>query len=384
MAGREKRLLMVSTIPDTLAGFVVPIAARMRELGWRVDAAAQDATASQGCSKAFDEVWSVDWSRNPLDPSNLSSAVRRVREIVEEGDHDVIHVHTPVAAFVTRLALRNRRAHGGCKVIYTAHGFHFHERNGALKNAGFLALEKLAGQWTDRLVLINEWDVEQARAHRIVAEDAIVYMHGIGIDTSRYDPADVPESAAAEVREELGLAGEPLFLVPAEFIPRKRQELVVQALADSDRGDLNVAFVGNGPMLPRVRQRARKLGVDKQTHFLGFRSDMPRLMKAADATVLYSRQEGLSRSVMESLAMERPVIGSDIRGIRELIAGGCGVAVDPDRPDVLAEAMALVADDPEWVELMGRLGREKMAGPYEERRIVAQHEVMYEDVLAEL
>jgi glycosyltransferase involved in cell wall biosynthesis len=384
MASREKRLLMVSTVPGTLYGFVSPIAERMRERGWRVDAAAHCVSESEECAAVFDELWDVEWSRNPLDPSNLSSAVRKIREIAEDGEHEVVHVHTPVAAWVTRLALRGRRARGDCQIIYTAHGFHFHERNGALKNAAFLSLEKMAGQWTDRLVLINEYDVAQAKAHHLVPHDAIIYMHGIGIDTDEYDPSRIPDKVGEEVREELGVGAEPLFLVPAEFIPRKRQHLVVEALAAAERGDLHVAFLGSGPTLPSVRQYARKLGVDSQTHFLGFRKDMPRLMKAADATVLYSQQEGLSRSVMESLAMERAVIGSDIRGIRELVADGCGVAVDPDRPDLLASAMAMAADDPEWLALMGKLGRQKMAGPYEERRIVAEHEVMYEDVLSQL
>lgn len=380
MSAEGKRLLMVSTVPDTLAAFVLPIASRMKERGWTVDAAAQAASTHEECMAVFDTAYDVDWSRNPLEPSNLSTAVNRIRHIVEQGGHDVVHVHTPVAAFVTRMALRKARSSGRCSIAYTAHGFHFHERNGALKNAAFLSLEKVAGRWTDRLVLINEYDVEQALKHHIVDEQRLTYMHGIGIDTSIYDPARVPESEGRRIREELRLEDEALFLVPAEFIPRKRQHLVVDALAHTRREDLHVAFVGSGPTLPKVRQQARDLGLAAQAHFLGYRKDMPSLMKAADATILYSQQEGLSRAVMESLAMERAVIGSDIRGIRELVSEGCGVAVDPDRPDLLGLTMSMAADDREWLQRMGKLGREKMAGPYEERRIVAEHEELYEEL----
>lgn len=380
----EKRLLLVTTIPATLEGFLLPIARHMREVGWRVEAAANGVSSSEACVEAFDAVWDVEWTRNPLDPANLSAAVKRVREIVAEGGHDVVHVHTPVAAFVTRLALRQARAEGTCKVIYTAHGFHFHERNHAAKNLAFLGLEKLAGRWTDRLVLINDYDVEQAHAFRIVDPDHIVHMHGIGIDTERYAPESVEAREAAAFREEIGLTDEPLFLVPAAFDPGKRQKLVLEALAASGRKDVHVAFVGRGPTLPQLRQEAERLGLSKQTHFLGWRTDMQRLYRAADATVLFSEREGLSRAVMEALSMECPVIGSDIRGIRELVSDGCGVAVDPDRPEVLGEVMGMVADDPEWAVTMGRLGREKMSGPYEERRIVAAHEVMYEDAYSQL
>lgn len=384
MSGNDKRLLMVSTVSGTLSGFVLPVVERMRECGWAVDGAAQGIEEAPACVEAFDSVYDIDWSRNPLDPANISHAVRRIREVVEGGGHSVIHVHTPVAAFVTRLALRDMRAEIGCRVIYTAHGFHFHERNSSVKNAAFLMLEKVAGQWTDRLVLINEYDVEQAEKHRIVPPHRITYMHGIGVDTDKFNPEHVPDDATQHIREELGLESEPLFLVPAEFIPRKRQHLIVEALAAAHRGDLHVAFVGTGPTQAAVRQKARRLGLAERTHFLGYRSDMPELIKAADATVLYSNQEGLSRAVLESLSMERPVIGSDIRGIRELLADGCGVPVDPDRTDRLARAMELAAEDREWLEYMGRRGRRKVSGPYEERRIVAEHEVMYEDVYAQL
>lgn len=380
----EKRLLLVTTIPATLEGFLLPVAGHMRERGWKVDAAANGVTASGDCQAAFDAVWDVEWSRNPLDPSNLSAAVARVRDIVADRQHDLVHVHTPIAAFVTRLALRQLRAEGRCKVVYTAHGFHFHERNPVALNAAFLGIEKLAGRWTDRLVVINDFDLEQAERYRIVPPSALVRMYGIGIDTSRYAPDSVDTNDAKAVRTEMGLNGDPLFLVPAAFDPGKRQDLVLDALARSGRTDLHVAFVGRGPTLPKLKHHAERLGVAEQAHFLGWRTDMQRLYRAADATVLYSEREGLSRAVMEALSMECPVIGSDIRGIRELVSDGCGVAVDPDRPELLGEVMSMVADDREWATEMGRLGRQKMTGPYEERRIVAAHEGMYEDVYSQL
>ncbi len=380
---RDKSLLMVATVPPTLYGFLLPIARRMREAGWRVDGAACGIAEEPRCAGEFDHVFDVDWSRNPFDPSNLSSAVSRIRSIVSEGGHRVVHVHTPVAAFVTRLALRRVRAKGDVRVVYTAHGFHFHERQTAARNAAFLGAEKLAGRWTDRLVLINEYDVAQALRHHIVPPHRVVYMHGIGIDIDAYDPTSLSDDDAEQIRASFGLNGHgALFVVPAEFIERKRQSLVVKALAMTRRPDIHVAFVGTGPTLDRVKQEADEAGVAENAHFLGWRDDVARLMKAADGTVLFSQQEGLSRAVMESLAMECPVIGSDIRGIRELLADGCGVPVNPDRWDLLAQAMVMLAEDKAWGEAMGRAGRAKMAGPYEQDRIVEAHRSLYEGVLA--
>lgn len=377
----SKSLLMVSTVPVTLYGFLLPIVRRMRDLGWRVDGAASGITESGACVEAFNDVWEIDWSRNPLDTSNLSSAVKRIRSIVEDGGYDIVHVHTPIAAFVTRMALRSARAHGACRIVYTAHGFHFHETNGAVKNAAFLTLEKLAGRWTDRLVLINERDVGEAVRHHIVPAEKVVYMHGIGIDTSRYSATSVPVHKARAARAEIGVgSGETLFLMPAEFIPRKRHDMVVKALELAGRDDLHVAFIGIGPTLEQVQAQVRAAGLDRTVHFLGWRTDVPELMAAADAVMLISRQEGLSRAVMEALAMEKPVIGSDIRGIRELLCDGCGRIIPPERHDMLAQAMVQMASEPDLALEMGRKGRAKMTGPYEEKSIVAAHEELYAHV----
>src|SRR5262245_53839675 len=103
---------MVTTIPETLRGFLLPFVDHLRERGFRVDAMAQGIGGGAECLRAFDHVWEVAWSRNPLDHRNLLAARRRVRDVVVEHNYDLVHVHTPVAAFVTRLALRGLRRTG--------------------------------------------------------------------------------------------------------------------------------------------------------------------------------------------------------------------------------------------------------------------------------
>src|ERR1700730_14458983 len=103
------RLLIATTVPETLARFLVPFAEHFRGRGWRVDAMANGVSSSPECVKTFDHVWDMPWSRNPLAPRNFISAPKQVREIVTREGYDLVHVHTPVAAFVTRMALRRMR-----------------------------------------------------------------------------------------------------------------------------------------------------------------------------------------------------------------------------------------------------------------------------------
>lgn len=377
------RLLFVTTIPGTLRAFLLPFAQHFRAKGWQVDAMAQGISNCPKCLHSFDRVWEIEWSRNPLDPQNLIIAPQQIRKAIAQQDYDIVHVHTPVAAFVTRYALNNLRQQGRPKVIYTAHGFHFYRGGKLLKNLSFLALEKLAGRWTDYLVVINREDESAAKRYGIVPTERVCYTPGIGVDTDYYSPGNVPEAEVVRVRQELGLSPEtPLFLSIAEFNPGKRHQDILKALARLGRSEVHLAFAGTGPLMEQMQQLASDLGIKSQVHFLGYRQDVPALIRASTATLLASEREGLPRSVMESLCLEIPVIGTQTRGIRDLLEGNCGLLVNLGDVENLAQAMAGILDRPEEAKMMGKRGRERMKG-FEVRQIIKLYEDMYAKALEE-
>lgn len=378
------KLLAIATIPDSLRAFLLPFAYHFRTLGWRVDAMAQGVSNCAECLKAFDRVWEVEWSRNPLDPQNLIIAPRQIREVLAQEEYNLVHVHTPVAAFVTRYALNNLRTQGKLKVIYTAHGFHFYRGGAATKNAIFLVLEKIAGRWTDYLVMINREDEEAAKRYRIVPPERIRYMPGIGVDVKHYSLDAISFDEVLRVRRDLGLAQKTrLFLSVAEFIKRKRHQDMLKAFAQLARPDVHLAFAGEGPLMEEMQRLASDLSIEKRVHFLGFRRDVPTLIRASVATLLASEHEGLPRSVMESLCLEVPVIGTSIRGTRDLLEGGCGLLVKVGDESGIARAMSWVLDNPEDAQIMGKRGRERMAN-YDLRYILELHEALYTQAIEEL
>ena len=374
----KPRLLIVATTVGTLQAFLLPFADHFRRLGWRVDAMANGVTMQPECIEAFDHVWEVEWSRRPADPSNLLRAVRQVTKVLTDEQYDLVHVHTPVAAFVTRLAGRSLKP--GLKVIYTAHGFHFHPAGSLIRNHAFLALEMVAGRWTDYLVTINHEDHQAARQHRLVPPDRVWYMPGIGVDTGLYNPERVHDTAC--VRKELGLLPrDRLFLMIAEIIPRKRHRDAVAALARLRRADAHLAIAGDGPLREQVARLAQRLGIAERVHMLGFRKDVPVLIRASVAAVLPSEREGLPRSVMESLSLEVPVIATAIRGVRDLLADDCGLMVAVGDVPGLADAMAWVLDHPEQAQAMGLRGRERVLAGYDLKHVIELHEALYAQAL---
>lgn len=374
------RLLIVSTISRFLRDFLLPYATHFRAQGWRVDALTHDTSTYPECQAAFDHLWEVNWSRNPLDPRNLHRTPQFIQTLVEREGYDIVHVHTPVAAFVTRFALRQRKSTPA--MIYTAHGFHFHPAGHPLKNFLFAGLERRAGRWTDYLIVINHEDEHAARHMKLIAPEQLRYMPGIGVDHEGcYHPAQVDNSTIGTIRRELGLkASERYFAMVAEFIPRKRHADALRAFSYIIDPTVHLVFVGCGQLEQPVREMAHDLGLQRRVHFLGFRRDAAAIMRGAQATLLPSAQEGLPRCILESMSLEVPVIATDIRGVREMPIRECGKLVALGDITALAQAMHWIVQHPEDAAMLGKQGRAHLA-PYTLHRLLTMHEDLYAEAL---
>ncbi|MCC0177756.1 glycosyltransferase family 4 protein [Waterburya agarophytonicola K14] len=369
------KLLIVTTVPITIRSFLLPFVHHFKSLGWQVDSMAQGVSEDEECVAACDRVWDIQWSRNVLDPQNLLSGVKRVKEVVTQGDYDLVHVHTPIAAFVTRFALRNLTKP---KVVYTAHGFHFYRGGSPIKNAIFFNLEKLAGSWTDYLITINHEDATAAKKHNFLPEERIYYTRGIGVDTKRYASNRVSEADVMEVRQELNLgATDVLLLSIAEFTPRKRHQDLLNALAKLDNSQVHLALAGEGPLMEQMKELAQELNIDEQIHFLGFRKDIPTLIQAATAVLLVSQQEGLPRSIMEAMCLNTPVIGTNIRGTQDLLEDGCGLLVELGDTDDLARAMAHIVSDSDSAAAIAQKAQVKMVD-YDIEQIIQEYSRIFD------
>jgi glycosyltransferase involved in cell wall biosynthesis len=375
------RLLMVTTIPATVTAFLIPFAQSLRSKGWQVDGMACEIAACPDCAQIFDHCWDVDWSRNPLSLRNLFGAPQRIQSVIAQGNYDIVHVHTPVAAFVTRYALRNRAIKNRPQVIYTSHGFNFSQEGNVGKNFIFRHLEKIAGPWTDFLVTINREDERAAKAYQLTFPEQIRYMPGIGLDLQHYNPETPSLEAVENVRQELGLTSETdLVLSVAELIPRKHPQDVLKAFARLARPHVCLAFAGDGPMMQTLQQLATQLGIQQNVRFLGHRRDIPTLMCAAVVTVLASELEGLPRCVMESMGLETPVIATDIRGVRDLLDQDSDLLFKVGDLAGLSKAIAWVLDHPEEARSMGQRARARVA-KHDIRHIIQLHEELYTEAL---
>ena len=376
------RLLLVTTTPITLTGFLLPFARHFRAKGWTVDALAHDASKSRECLDSFDHCWDASWSRNPWSLTGIARSIRDVQRVVTRGNYDLVHVHTPVAAFLTRAALRSRRSQGRVRVIYTAHGFHFFKGGSPLRNGVFRTLERWAARWTDYLIVINHEDAAAVRDYRILPHDRVRYMPGIGLDLSVYSRAAVTDRQVSLLKQSLNLPAEgKVILMIAELVPGKRHRDVLNALSRMTLRDAHLVIVGTGPLAQSLEALTKSLSLEARVHFLGFRTDIPTLLRASNVLVLVSEREGLPRSIMEAMCMGVPVIGSNIRGVVDLLDGGCGILVEKGNVDALADSIDMVLTHRQEAERLASNAQQRIAR-YDVKTILRLHEELYGDALS--
>ena len=380
---RGPSLLVVATVSGTIQTFLTPYAAHFRALGWRVEAAANGVAGDKRLLDSFDQVHDLPLSRSVRDVGGLARARRAMQQILET-PVDIVHVHTPIASFMTRQIVGRMPAERRPAVVYTAHGFHFHAGGARIANAAFLTAERVAGRWTDRLIVISDEDERAALRHRIVPSRRLVHMPGIGLDTRLYSPSAVDADAPVRIRERLGIpAGAPVFAIVGELNRNKRQADAIAALGMMRRGGAHLLLAGDGLQRPVIESLARDAGLCDRVHLLGVVEDVRPIVRAATALLLLSQREGLARSIMEALSMEVPVIASTARGNRELLGADCGLLFDTGDVRGLAAAMDWMIDHPRERQQMGARGRARMVERFDLSILLRMHEAVYGALLAE-
>lgn len=292
----------------------------------------------------------VDFERSPYSLKNLT-AYRQLKKLMEEERFDLVHCHTPMGGALARLAARKTKTG---PVIYTAHGFHFFKGAPLINWLVYYPVERWLSRFTDVQVTINHEDY--MRANNQFKARRTVRIHGVGIDLS---PSG---KSREEKRWELGIQpGEILLLTAGELNRNKNQRMVLEAmgkLKGMTEAKLVYAACGKGDCLESLEKRARELGIEANVRFLGYREDFREILKAADIFLMPSYREGLPTVVMEAMSAGLPVIGTDIRGNRDLIQPGkTGYLVGVDDVGQMAQAIKRLAEDENLRREMGAGGQ---------------------------
>jgi glycosyltransferase involved in cell wall biosynthesis len=307
----------------------------------------------------------IAWRRSRLArlaflPLFIAQAVAAARHT---GDCDLIHAQWTWGAGVALAARLTRRV----PIVATVQGSDIFE---AAKLPLMKPLTRAVLSRCDRVIALSRSLAESTIALGIPMDKVTIVPNGV--DTKRYHPS-------ANARESL-------ILFVGSLIGRKGIHSLIRAMPRvlHDLPGYHLTIVGEGPLLPELRQLAASLQLGHHVRFVGAQPpDMVcQWMQRARLFVLPSLEEGLGVVLLEAIASGTPCVGTRVGGIPDVISPEVGRLVPPNDPSALADAIvSQLRDQDTWCQ-MSRAARTRATDFFDWEKIARRLVAIYRDAIA--
>lgn len=298
----------------------------------------------------------------------------RVKRLVKGEEIDLIHAHGSRAASNLLPVARQL----GLPIIYTIHGWSFHEGIGGWKKK----LRVLSEKWLTASMSCNisvSHSNQQTGIRQFRSFHSEVVPNGINL--KKFDPDQV----FPDIREPLNIPGDALLVIFIARMTAQKDPLSMLAafkLAIPHLEHLRLLMVGEGELKDGLVRKAQELGLEAYTIFQPFRKDIPALLKAADIYCLPSLWEGLPIGLLEAMAMKKAVIASGVDGSKEIIQPGSnGLLIPSGNPEELAGALITLGQDKAARIRLGENARRTVEEGYSLSGMIRSIESIYERVI---
>lgn len=311
--------------------------------------------------------------------SQKFKAVHQIKQILRQTQADIVHTHLFIPSLIGV-----RAGQKACiKTLTTRH------HSDALYNIS---------SWLKRKIWLRLEQYVNRKAHHIIAPSQMVYdilvqkeqvpasrvsLIPYGQTTERFDA--VTTDMIQATRTELKMEGRLTMVCVARLFNRKGHIYLFKAMAGLIREfpELQLYLVGTGPHRDQLEQMAKEEGVAEHVQFLGWRNDALAIMGAADMVVHPSLEDALSSAVIEAVMMEKPIVASDISGVKDSLGNGkYGEIVPPADAKALEAGIRRILDNKSLALEKAKAGRiyllEYMAAP----RVAAAYLAEYEKLMA--
>lgn len=384
-AQNKPKILQLCAVDFTVYHFLLPLMRAQREWGLEVEAACTPGEFVAAIEGEGFKLRPVPIARS-FNPLAHAGSYRRLRKLIEEQRYTAVHVHTPIAALIGRPAARRS---GVPVVVYTAHGFYFHDRMRPMVRRAHIELERRAQHYADFLFTQSAEDRATAIATGIETEARSLAI-GNGIDTQRFRPDLLNDDERAAVRAEFGIAPDaPLVTMMGRLVREKGYFELVEAWAKvhAQFPAARALFIGEALPSDRddsaahLRARIAELKLGDSIVLAGLRRDVPRLLAASDIFILPSWREGMPRSILEAMASGLPVVATNIRGCREeVVDGETGFLVPVENAGAFADRLCRLIGDAGLRRQMGAAARRRAESEFDERLVIERQERVFREL----
>jgi glycosyltransferase involved in cell wall biosynthesis len=297
-----------------------------------------------------------------------------VRRLLRAEEPVLLHTHMAKAGSIGRMAALSSRSRP-----VLVHTFHGHVLEGYFRPSlreVFLRTERFLARRTDALIAVSVEIRDQLLELGIGSPDRWRVVP-LGFDLEQMLEVD---GRSGVLRERFGLADEPLVGVIGRLAPIKDHATLIHAVARL-RG-VHLAVLGDGELRGELEDLVATLRIADRVHFVGWLLDVPSAIADMDAVALTSRNEGTPVSLIEAHACGRPVVATDVGGVRSVVIdGSTGFLVPPKDATAVATCLEQVLSDRDLAKRMGAAGRDHVRDRFTQERLVSVIRSLYEELL---
>lgn len=305
----------------------------------------------------------------------------RLVKIIKENKIDIIHSQGARTDFYSRLAARLLKSK--VRVVSTiampVKGYDV----GVFRKGVYCFFDRFSERYVDRFIVISE-ALKKALIdnHKIPSQKIIKIYNGIELKEYRPDDSDY---SFMKIRKEYGIDKDK-FLIGAigRIVWQKGFEYLIDAVPRVTKqiAEAKYLIVGEGPLKDSLRAKSRKLDIEDKIIFAGFKSNIKEILSSIDILVIPSVREGFPMITLEAMAMAKPIIASDIDGIREQIDHNKdGLLIPPEDPGAMAEAIISLLDNKEKAKELGLSAKKKVEEKFSVEEMVKKTKAVYEELL---
>lgn len=324
----------------------------------------------------------IDRAIKPI--SNIKS-IFELYKIFKSEKPDIVHVHTPIAAVLGRIAAKFA---GVPNIVYTAHGFYFHENMKPIVYKLCFFIEKYVGRYfTDFIFTQSLEDCELAKNNKFLDEDKILAI-GNGVDIwNTFNIKNLDDNILKSLKLDLNISENDCVITFIGRLVREKGILdLLEAFNEIKNRNLKLFIIGDtfqGDRDLECKNVINKFKENKNIIFLGKRQDINNLLALSDIFCLPSYREGMPRSIIEAMAMENAIIATNIRGCREeVVDKKTGFLVDLNSPNEIKEKIEILLDNKNLLNEMKKLGRLRVEELYDEGKVVQKQLNIFNDLLS--
>jgi len=314
-----------------------------------------------------------------INPFKDLRALWKIYKVIKRERPLIVHTHTAKAGTLGRTAA----ILAGVPVrVHTFHGHVFDGYFNGLTARVFIFIERFLGRFTTKIVTVsNSVANDVTLKYNIVPKEKIRVIP-LGFDLGRFFRSD---ENAAGLKKELGLPDDSLLVgIVGRLVPVKNHKMFLDMAKEAGARKTKFIIIGDGELRLELESYAKQIGMERDVIFLGWRRDLENIYAGLDVACLTSLNEGTPVSLIEAMASARPVVSTDVGGVKDIVKDGVnGRLVSSGDTAAFAKAVLDLLNDSGKRAKMGIAGRSFVKINYNKDRLIEDTKNLYEELLKE-